>query len=127
MPLFSGLLFLTSCSWLERMERNLVGAEENQKQASGARRQSVPKAQYDELLSRYEELNKQYQSLKEGRAADPLVTELKQAPLITNQGVDNTPRVETVMLSLVRKLLLQSPQRRRLRPVKSLLVMWKAS
>lgn len=78
------------------MERNLVGAEENQKQSSSARRQSVPKAQYDELLSRYEELNKQYQSLKEGRAADPLVTELKQAPLITNQGVDNTPRVETV-------------------------------
>ncbi|MBY0516609.1 MAG: hypothetical protein K2P81_06870 [Bacteriovoracaceae bacterium] len=77
------------------MERNLVGDEGNV-HAAKAKKQSVPKAQYDELLSRYEDLNKQYQALKEGRASDPMVTEIKEAPMISNQGVDNAPRVETV-------------------------------
>lgn len=47
-------------------------------------------------MSRYEELNRQYQALKDGRASDPLVTELRDAPMLTNQGVENSPRVETV-------------------------------
>ncbi len=88
-------LLLSSCSWLERMERNLVGDEGNV-HAAKSKKQSVPKAQYDELLSRYEDLNKQYQALKDGRASDPMITEIKEAPMISNQGVDNAPRVETV-------------------------------
>jgi len=93
------VFLLSSCSWLERMERQLVGEEENKPRGTVARNNKstpVTRAEYDELLSRYEELNRQYQALKDGRASDPLVTELKQAPMITNQGVENGPRVETV-------------------------------
>lgn len=76
-----------------------MGADEKPKKGTVARndtRSSVTKAEYDELLSRYEELNRQYQALKDGRASDPLVTELRDAPMLTNQGIENGPRVETV-------------------------------
>lgn len=76
-----------------------MGEDEKPKKGTVARkdtRSSVTKAEYDELLSRYEELNRQYQALKDGRASDPLVTELREAPMLTNQGIENGPRVETV-------------------------------
>lgn len=87
------LFLFSSCAWLDSMERGLTG--EDNKEYKKAKK-LVPKAEYDELLSRYEELNRQYQALKEGRASDPLVSDLKQSPMITNKGIDNGPRVETV-------------------------------
>lgn len=99
LPLVLLALLISSCSWLESMERQLVGEDEKPKKGTVARkdtRSSVTKAEYDELLSRYEELNRQYQALKDGRASDPLVTELRDAPMLTNQGIENGPRVETV-------------------------------
>jgi tetratricopeptide (TPR) repeat protein len=99
LSLLSLLVLLSSCSWLASMERQLVGEDEKPGKGTVARkdtRSSVTKAEYDELLSRYEELNRQYQALKDGRASDPLVTELRDAPMLTNQGVENGPRVETV-------------------------------
>lgn len=99
LPLVLLALLISSCSWLESMERQLVGEDEKPKKGTVARkdtRSSVTKAEYDELLSRYEELNRQYQALKDGRASDPLVTELREAPMLTNQGIENGPRVETV-------------------------------
>lgn len=93
------VFLLSSCSWLERMERQLVGEEENKPRGTLARANkssTVTRAEYDELLSRYEDLNRQYQALKDGRASDPLVTELKETPMLTNQGIENGPRVETV-------------------------------
>jgi len=99
LPLVLLALLLSSCSWLESMERQLVGEDERPKKGTVARkdtRSSVTKAEYDELLSRYEELNRQYQALKDGRASDPLVTELRDTPMLTNQGIENGPRVETV-------------------------------
>lgn len=99
LPLVLLALLISSCSWLESMERQLVGEDEKPKKGTVARkdtRSSVTKAEYDELLSRYEELNRQYQALKDGRASDPLVTELRESPMLTNQGIENGPRVETV-------------------------------
>jgi hypothetical protein len=93
-PVLTLALFLSSCSWLERMERSLVGEEENPKsrtQSSQTKKQNVTKAEYDDLLARYEELNRQYQALKDGSASDPLVSELRDAPMI-----ENGTRVETV-------------------------------
>jgi hypothetical protein len=76
----------TSCAWLDSMERSLIGEEEPRKQSG--RRQTVPKAQYDQLLSQVEELKRENQALKEGRpSSNPLVGELEQTPVITNSGV----------------------------------------
>ncbi|MFP5492340.1 MAG: tetratricopeptide repeat protein [Bacteriovoracia bacterium] len=93
-PVLSLALLLSSCSWLERMERSLVGEEENPRsrpQSAQNKKQLITKAEYDDLLARYEELNRQYQALKDGRASDPLVNELRDAPMI-----ENGTRVETV-------------------------------
>lgn len=77
---------LTSCAWVDRMERGLTGEERASNKSS--KKQMIPKAEYDELLSRYDELNRQYQSLKEGNP--------DSTPQITNRGVENGTRVETV-------------------------------
>jgi len=86
------LLATTSCSWLERMERSLVGEEDSPRSKSNNHnRKVVSKAEYDELLARYEELNRQYLALKEGRVSDPIVSDLKNTAMI-----ENGQRVETV-------------------------------
>lgn len=90
-PVLSLVVLLSSCAWLESMERSLVGEEGSARPSKNARRQSVSKAEYDQLLAKYEELNRQYQALKEGKTADPLVSELRDAPMI-----ENGARVETV-------------------------------
>ena len=77
---------LTSCAWLDSMERGLTGQERKSKTS---KKQMIPKSEYDELLARYDELNRQYQSLKEGTSVD-------STPQITNSGVENGTRVETV-------------------------------
>lgn len=68
------------------MERSLVGEEEPRKQS--LKRQTVPKAQYDQLLTQVEELKRENQALKEGTpSSNPLVGELEKTPVITNSGV----------------------------------------
>ena len=100
LPLVAVSLLLTSCSWLERMERSLVGEEEapranSPRSSVASSRGTVSKVEYDELLARYEELNRQHQALKDGRVSSaPLVNELKDTPMISNQTA--TPSVETV-------------------------------
>lgn len=83
----------TSCAWLDRMERGLTGSEAESGRKT--KKQMIPKAEYDELLSRYDELNRQYQALKEGKSSS-LVNELEATPQITNSGIENGSRVETV-------------------------------
>ena len=102
LPLVAFSLLLTSCSWLERMERSLVGEEEQPANRKAARpsaansRGTVSKAEYDELLARYEELNRQHQALKDGRVSSaPLLNELNATPMITNQP-SGAAAVETV-------------------------------
>ncbi len=72
-----------------------MGEEDKPTQAAG-RRQSVPKAQYDDLLARFEQLKRDHEALKEGKSAEnPLVNDLQAAPVITNDGVNNAG-VQTV-------------------------------
>ena len=59
---FSSLLFLSSCSWLDKIERKLVGDEQKEEQKK-LNQSPVSRNQYNELLAKYEELNKKYQSL----------------------------------------------------------------
>lgn len=89
------LLTLSSCSWLERMERSLVQDDE----AKPSRRQVVPKTQYDELLGRFDELNKKYEALKEQNGglapSSSLVNELQNAPTVNSVSAGGNS-VETV-------------------------------
>ena len=73
---FASLLLLSSCSWYRDLERSLV--EDDEKKMKSSR--SVPRAQYDQLLVKYEELSKKYEQLKEGPASaqDSLVDELQR-------------------------------------------------
>lgn len=91
LTLFCSLL--SSCAWLDRMERGLTGSENESLRKT--KKQMIPKAEYDELLSRYDELNRQYQALKDGKSAN-LVSDLAATPQITNSGIENGSRVETV-------------------------------
>jgi len=75
------------------MERGLTGDENGSSRKT--KKQMIPKSEYDELLARYDELNRQYQALKEGKSSQ-LVSDLESTPQITNNGVENGPRVETV-------------------------------
>lgn len=86
------LLTLASCSWLDSVERKLVGDDEPR---PPSRRQTVPKAQYDDLLSRFEALKREHEALKDGKNTQPLLSDLKETPVISNEG-NASPQVETV-------------------------------
>jgi len=71
------LLALNSCSWYRDVERSLVDDDEKQAKRSRA----VSRAQYDQLLVKYEELSKKYEALKEGgpnKGQSSLVDELQK-------------------------------------------------
>jgi TolA-binding protein len=64
-PVYGAILLLSSsCAWYKSLERSLVDDDENKAQ----RAKTVPRAQYDQLLVKYEELSKKYEALKEGGA-----------------------------------------------------------
>lgn len=87
-------LTLSSCAWLDSVERKLIG-EEQPRSANTKRPQMVPKTQYDELLARFEAVKRENDAIKEGRA-DPLVNDLQNTPVLTNQGVKSAAQGETV-------------------------------
>lgn len=87
--------FLTSCSWLDSVERKLIGDDDTKSQTS-KRPQMVPKAQYDELLARFEEVKRENDTLKESKAPNPLVNDLQNTPVLTNSGVKDAAQGETV-------------------------------
>ena len=89
-------LTLSSCSWLDSVERKLIGDDPNQKSSVAKRPQMVPKAQYDELLARFEDTKRENENLKEGKAANPLVSDLQNTPVLTNSGVKDAAQGETV-------------------------------
>lgn len=64
--LTASLLVLTSsCSWYKDLERSLVEDDERTNQKRTMR--AVPREQYDQLLVKYEELSKKYETLKDGK------------------------------------------------------------
>jgi hypothetical protein len=80
LPALTLAFLASSCSWLDRMERSLVGEEEK---APSAKRATVSKAQYDELLVKVEELKRENEQLKSGRpSSDALVGDLSKAPVV---------------------------------------------
>ncbi len=82
---------LSSCAWLDSVERKLIGDEEPNTSAA-KRPQMVPKTQYDELLARFEQTKRENEALKDGRpSTNPLVEDLQNAPVLTNQGVTAGP------------------------------------
>ena len=72
-----GLLVLsTSCSWYRDLERSMVDDDERQQRKS----KTVSRDQYDQLLVKYEELSKKYESLKDGtEPTTSLVDELQKS------------------------------------------------
>ncbi|HXH74893.1 MAG TPA: hypothetical protein VNJ08_08005 [Bacteriovoracaceae bacterium] len=88
------LVFSTSCSWYKSLERSLVddGGEKTNK-----RSRSVPREQYDQLLVKYEELSKKYESAKETppEVKPSLVEELQRT-----QGENFAPAVESETVDL---------------------------
>jgi len=87
-PALAFALLASSCSWLDRMERSLVGEEES---PPSSKRATVPKAQYDELLAKLEALKRENEALKSGRSgSDALVGDLSKAP------VEGSPQGQTV-------------------------------
>lgn len=73
------LFVLNSCSWYRDLERSLV--EDDEKKAVSSRSRAVPRAQYDQLLVKYEELSKKYEALKENpnKEQSSLVDELQKS------------------------------------------------
>ena len=92
--LISSTLLVSSCAWLDSVERKLVG-EEQPRNTVSKRPQMVPKSQYDELLARFEETKRENEALKDGRS-NPLVNDLQSTPTLTNQGVKSAAQGETV-------------------------------
>ena len=93
------LLTLSSCAWLDSVERKLIGEDDPRASApsNSKRPQMVPKAQYDELLTRFEDMKRENEALKDGRpSSNPLLNDLQNAPVITNQGVKSAAQGETV-------------------------------
>lgn len=86
------LLVLNSCAWYRDLERSLV--EDDEKKANKSR--VVSREQYDQLLVKYEELSKKYETLKEGgpKESNSLVDELQKSSAENFANV--SPNVETV-------------------------------
>ena len=66
------LILANSCSWYKDLERSLV--EDDQKSSKRTMR-AVPREQYDQLLVKYEELSKKYETLKDGKPAQSSIVD----------------------------------------------------
>jgi hypothetical protein len=86
------LLVLNSCAWYRDLERSLV--EDDEKKANKSR--TVSREQYDQLLVKYEELSKKYETIKEGgpKESNSLVDELQKSS--SENFANVSPNVETV-------------------------------
>lgn len=85
------LIVLNSCSWYRDVERSLVADDEKKSKNSRA----VSRQQYDQLLVKYEELSKKYETLKEGPNKQPsLVDELQKTS--GENFANNSSNAETV-------------------------------
>jgi TolA-binding protein len=87
------LFILNSCSWYRDLERSL---DENPKNSK--RTQTVSRAQYDQLLVKYEELSKKYELLKEKPkgSQDTLIDELQNTKTENNFSQGSSSDAETV-------------------------------
>ncbi len=88
------LFVLNSCSWYRDLERSLV--EDDEKKATTNRSRAVSRAQYDQLLLKYEELSKKYEALKESpnKEQSSLVDELQKSS--TENFANAAANAETV-------------------------------
>ncbi len=75
---------LTSCSFFKSARRSIVDEDE----AGSASNQTVSKKQYEELLSRYEELHRKYEMSKEGKDNSLSQNESSVAPVVSNTNVE---------------------------------------
>ena len=85
------LMALNSCSWYRDVERSLVEGDDKKSSSK-----TISRAQYDNLLVKYEELSKKYELLKENRSKDQpsLKDEIQQT---SSENFSNTSsNVETV-------------------------------
>ncbi len=101
---FSGvvalLLLSTSCSWYRDLERSLVQDDEKQARKTQARSKIVPREQYDQLLVKYEELSKKYETLKEGKTEkSSLVDELQNSQ--SENFARTSPNVDSETVNLL--------------------------
>lgn len=92
------LLASTSCSWYRDLERSLVEDDEKQARKAQARSRTVSREQYDQLLVKYEELTKKYESLKEGKPQSSLVDELQGTNTENFAPTSTGAETETVSL-----------------------------
>lgn len=85
------LSVLSSCAWYRDLERDLV--EDDAKKANKSK--VVSRAQYDQLLEKYDDLQKKYNLLKEGpKESNSLVDELQKSSSENFANVSSN--VETV-------------------------------
>ncbi len=89
------LMALNSCSWYRDVERSLVEGDDKKSSSK-----TISRAQYDNLLVKYEELSKKYELLKENRSKDQpsLKDEIQQTSYenFSNTSSNTSSNVETV-------------------------------
>ncbi len=94
------LLLSTSCSWYRDLERSLVQDDEKQARKTQSRSKIVPREQYDQLLVKYEELTKKYETLKEGKTEkSSLVDELQNSQ--SENFARTSPNVDSETVNLL--------------------------
>ncbi len=97
-PIVAILLLCTSCSWYRDLERSLVADDEKNARRTQAKSRTVPREQYDQLLVKYEELSKKYESAKEGKPQQSLVDELQNTQ--AENFARTSPNVDTETVNL---------------------------
>jgi hypothetical protein len=93
------LLLASSCSWYRSLERSLVEDDAKQAKKEHARSKAVPREQYDQLLVKYEELTKKYESLKDGKPEKSLVDEINNTQT-ENNFARTSPNADTETVNL---------------------------
>ncbi|MFL5785596.1 MAG: tetratricopeptide repeat protein [Bacteriovoracaceae bacterium] len=93
------LLLASSCSWYRSLERSLVEDDAKQAKKEHARSKTVPREQYDQLLVKYEELTKKYESLKDGKPEKSLVDEINNTQT-ENNFARTSPNADTETVNL---------------------------
>lgn len=76
----------------------MVADDEKLARKSQPRTRAVPREQYDQLLVKYEELSKKYESLKEGKPQQSLVDELQNSQ--TENFARTSPNVDSETVNL---------------------------
>ena len=76
----------------------MVEDDEKLARKSQPRTRAVPREQYDQLLVKYEELSKKYESLKEGKPQQSLVDELQNSQ--TENFARTSPNVDSETVNL---------------------------